>query len=441
VPQTYNTQGVPTDSFATAEARLERSVLGYLLWEDNFYESGTSIAQRIGELIREVKPEYAASLAIQARTQMKLRSVPLLIAAELTRLRWAGVKELLPAVIQRADELAEFLAVWTTVQGRTGRKVLNKVPKSVIKGLDAALRQFNEYALARNLGESRAIKLRDVIRIVHPKPDTPEQAELWEGALEGTLKFPDSWQTRLAAGEDKLTTWTALLAENKLGALDILKNVRNMAAAGVEPGLINARLIEVCHKVDLPFRYLQAAQAVPAWEGWIETAMLAGMQQRPRLGGKTLLLVDVSGSMNSPLSSARKPGMEPMKRMDAAAAVAMLLREVCEQVKILTFSDNLVEIAPRRGMALRDAIVGSQLRRGTDLGEAVALIRNAGADRLILVSDEESQTDPGQAPFPRSYLINVASTERGIGYGAWTRITGFSEAVIDFVQAYERSVG
>jgi hypothetical protein len=35
-------------------------------------------------------------------------------------------------------------------------------------------------------------------------------------------------------------------------------------------------------------------------------------------------------------------------------------------------------------------------------------------------------------------MVNVAAVENGVGYGDWTRISGFSEATLDFVREYER---
>jgi hypothetical protein len=34
-------------------------------------------------------------------------------------------------------------------------------------------------------------------------------------------------------------------------------------------------------------------------------------------------------------------------------------------------------------------------------------------------------------------MINVASAKNGVGYGAWTHIDGWSEAVIDYIAASE----
>ena len=56
-----------------------------LLWEDQFYEDGVSIAERMKALVPTVKPEAVAALAIEAREEMKLRHAPLLIVREMAR--------------------------------------------------------------------------------------------------------------------------------------------------------------------------------------------------------------------------------------------------------------------------------------------------------------------------------------------------------------------
>jgi len=88
-----------------------------LLWEDNFYEDGQSVADRIKELIPKIPAIRVAQIAMEARDQMKLRHVPLLIIREMARLdtHKQYVARLLEKVIQRPDELGEFLKIyWST---------------------------------------------------------------------------------------------------------------------------------------------------------------------------------------------------------------------------------------------------------------------------------------------------------------------------------------
>jgi len=97
-----------------AKRELRRTVLTCLLWEDAFYEKGNDIAKRIAELVARSKPEDVAALAREARDKMQLRHAPLFVTRELARRKGAGplVAETLEHVIQRADELGEFTALY-----------------------------------------------------------------------------------------------------------------------------------------------------------------------------------------------------------------------------------------------------------------------------------------------------------------------------------------
>jgi 60 kDa SS-A/Ro ribonucleoprotein len=161
--------------------------------------------------------------------------------------------------------------------------------------------------------------------------------------------------------------------------------------------------------------------------------MLRSLEWAARLPGHTVLLVDVSGSMVAPLSRRSE-----MLRTDAAYGLAVLLREIAERVSIYTFSNSAKLVPPRRGFALRDAMESSQPHQGTYLGAALDTIdeREAPYDRVIVITDEQSH-DRISAPCARSYMINVASARNGVGYGAWTHIDGFSEAVIHYIRELE----
>src|SRR5689334_7434224 len=95
----------------TPEQQLRRALMNCMLWEDQFYEDGVSIADRIKELVPAVKAEKVAALAIEAREQMKLRHAPLLIVREMARHETHRrlVADTLERIVQRPDELTEFL--------------------------------------------------------------------------------------------------------------------------------------------------------------------------------------------------------------------------------------------------------------------------------------------------------------------------------------------
>jgi len=212
-----------------------------------------------------------------------------------------------------------------------------------------------------------------------------------------------------------------------------------MREVGVEEELVLSALRSMNAARLLPFRFLAAARYAPQWEETLEQAMLKCVAGREKLGGdilpgKTIVLVDVSGSMTAPLSRRSE-----MQRTDAAYGLAVLLREISEKVSMFSFSDDLVEVPARRGFALRDAIDASQRHNSTQLGKAVeSLNRTETYDRLIVISDEQAH-DFVPGPRGKGYMINVASFKNGVGYGKWTHIDGWSESVVDYIRALEQA--
>ena len=421
-------EGAPAKQIS-AEQELRRSVLACMLWEDQFYEDGVAIAGRIRELVPKVAAEKVAALAVEARTQMKLRHAPLLLVREMARLATHRqlVAETLFRVIQRADELSEFVALYWS----EGKQPLSAQVK---KGLAAAFTRFDEYALAK-YNRASPVKLRDVLFLCHAKPVDTAQAELWKRLVADELATPDTWEVALSGGADKREAWERLLEENKLGALALLRNLRNMAEAKVSEPLIAAGLGRMKTERVLPFRFIAAARYAPQWETELEQAMFRALggkndEGQPKLPGKTVLLVDVSGSMDAPLSRRAE-----MRRNDAAYGLAILLREIAEQVSVYTFSDKLVRVPSRQGFALRDALNASQPHNGTYLGRALGEL-DEKYDRVIVITDEQSH-DAVPNPRARGYVINVASFQNGVGYGKWVHIDGWSDSVIEYIRAAE----
>jgi 60 kDa SS-A/Ro ribonucleoprotein len=419
-------EGAPAKRI-NAELQLRRSVLACMLWENTFYEDGQSIAERIYSLVAQVDPAKVSALAIEAREKMKLRHVPLWIVREMSRLpkHKAFVSETLASVIQRADELAEFVSLYWLDK----RQPLSAQVK---KGLAQAFQKFNAYQLAKYDREG-AVKLRDVLFLCHAKPKDKEQEATWKQLVDGTLPIPNTWENRLSAGEDKKVVWEAMLKENELGALALLRNLRNMASVNVDENIIFSALDKMKVERVLPFRFISAAKYAPQWESHLEKAMLKCLEGRSKLEGKTVLLIDVSGSMDAVISA-----KSDLMRFDAANGLAILARELCESVAVYSFSSNLVRVPDRRGFALRDAISNSQSHSSTYLGQAVATINKKETyDRLIVLTDEQSHDAVPNAK-AKGYLINVAANKNGIGYGAWTHIDGWSEAVFDYIGENEK---
>lgn len=415
---------------------LRRSVLTCLLFENTFYESGFSIAERIAELCTKVDPRDVAQLALDARDKMHLRHVPLFLLVQISKREKTGplLAAILPLVIQRADELSEFVSIYWKYGSRDGKSGKHPLSAGIKRGLAEAFKKFNAYSLAKYNSKDAAIKLRDVLFLVHPKP-SEELADVWRKLANKQLESPDTWEVALSAGADKKETFERLMTEGKLGGLATLRNLRKMIEVGCDEKIIRNRLAEGCEKA-LPFRFIAAARHAPRLEDAIEEAMFLAVADIQRLPGRTGLLVDVSGSMDYQMS-----GKSEITRLEAAAGLAILLREKAELFRVATFSASVVEVPPRRGFALRDAIFKSQAHLGTQLKAAVDTLRKQwlDVDRFVIITDEQS-SDGNSAGFAaRNYLVNVASYQNGVSYNkGYCHIDGFSEAIFDFIAAYER---
>lgn len=416
-----------------AEQALRRSVMACLLWESEFYESGEDIATRIYKLAQELPPAKVAALAIETREQGNLRHVPLVLLSALAKSGKGErlVAETIARVIQRADELSEFLVVHAKLNGVSPAQLKPKISAQMKLGVASAFGKFGAYALAK-YDRAGAVRLRDVLFLTHPKPKDAEQEALWKQLVANKLTPPDTWEVALSGGADKKETFERLIREGNLGYFALLRNLRNMVQAGCDEALVRDAIVARKNGAErvLPFRYIAAARAAPQFEPVLDQALGAAIAGLPVLPGKTVILVDVSGSMVAPLS-----GRSDLQRIDAAAGLASIWPG---NAALFSFSNSLVEVPPRRGMAGVDAIIGSQGHGGTELGKAVALInRQVKHDRLIVITDEQSHDRVEEPVCPRAYMINVASNQRGVGYGRWTHIDGFSESVLKFIVALE----
>ena len=444
-PRTH--EGAVASPISPAE-ELRRSVLSCLLWENQFYESGEDIAARIARLVPKVGFDVLAELVIEARECMKLRHVPLLLVREGLR-HYGGRKmgDLIERVIQRPDEMGELMALYWKENPDA------PLAKQLKVGLARAFRKFDAYQLAK-YDRNASVRLRDVVFLTHVRagdnrvlaeniaklvnkesiPAEVVERYGFENMAPG-LSVPDTWEVALSSGKDKRETFERMIQERKLGALAMLRNLRGMIEADVPEDIIRQGLSSMKTERVLPFRFLAAARYAPQFEPELEAGMFSSLNGVAKLPGMTVILVDISSSMEATLST-----RGDMKRVDAAYGLAIMAREVCEQVRVMTFSDNIVEVPPRRGFALRDAMHNSQAHSATYLGKAVKEINRKGkvSDRLIVITDEQSQD---QVPAPKAanaYMINVASFQNGIGYEqGWTHINGWSEHVVRYIAALE----
>jgi len=428
---TNRTQEGAVARVLSPEQQLRRSIMACMLWEDTLYEEGQSVAERIAAAVEKVPFDKAAAIAIEACERMKLRHAPLFLARALAS-RKAGRKmgDLLERIIQRPDELAEFLALYW----KDGRRPL---AKQVKVGLGRAFRKFSEYELAEYDREA-PVRLRDVLFLSHAKPKDEVQAELWKRLVDGKLATPDTWEVAPSAGADKKEAFERLMSENKLGALAFLRNLRDIHEAGISKKTVAEYGSGLRVERVLPFRFITAARAVPQWEDVLEPLMMKCLAGQEKLPGRTVLLLDVSRWMDSRLS----PRAETT-RVDAGLGLGVLLRELCDDIDFFTFSNEVIQVVPRHGFALRDAMNESQPHADAYLKNALTKLHQATSyDRIVVITVERAH-DGMVPPKGRGYFVNVGTYRNGIGYGAWVHIDGWSwsESIVDYIRAFEAEWG
>lgn len=455
------TEGGGAAQKITPDKMLERALMTTFLWEPSYKNPQNPVANRIADLIPQVNPHLVLKLAKKAKDDMKLRFTPLFVLRELAKYtkgnlkktnfpyKWKNVnvgslvEEGLSDLIRRPDELVDFLSLYWS-EGK------QPIAASVKRGLSKAFNKFDEYQLAK-WNRRGDIKLRDVLFLTHAKPGK-EKEDLFERIANNTLKTPDTWEVALSSGADKKQTWERLIRENKIGGSALLRNLRNMVSVGVDKELIEERLRKGVN-VALPFEFILAAKHSPSLSKAIEFSMLKSLDSKPKLSGKTLLVVDVSGSMGVKLSN-----RSSMTRKDSAISLAIMCQHICESCDIfITSGDDFKrEHATARiskyaeGLSIIEDIEALNDKLGYGgifLVQCLSYIEGQNYkdyDRVIVITDEQDCDLPSKDPAlaPRlgkyNYVINVGNKQNGISYrNKWIHIDGWSEKVLDYIALYE----
>ena len=487
---TRNHEGAKAYSL-TPRAELYAAVATSML-SDVTYEKADARLARIQQLVENVDAEFVARLAVYARTQMHLRTTPVVLVTELAK-KGAGnalVSKAINQVVQRPDEIMEILAYYQVNNLRTGPKKLNRLSKQVQKGLALSFNRFDEYQFAK-YNRDTAVKLRDALFLVHPKPKDEAQQVLFNKIAAQELTTPYTWETELSAlGQQPFESaaakatafrhkWEALIDSNKLGYMALLRNLRNLLEADVSAAHVEkvvaslTRESAVAKSRQLPFRFLAAyrelKQVKTGYTGYVldalETALRLSVANLPGfdLNTRVVIACDVSGSMQKPVSAKSK-----VQLFDIGLLLGMLLQSKCKHVVTGMFGDSWKEIVLPAQNILRN--VDAFYQREGEVGYSTngykvveALVRKKYvADKVFLFTDAQlwdSKTgnQSGEntleyqwglykkmAPAAKLYLFDLA------GYGTTpvrterddvTLIAGWSDKVFEALKAIDAGAG
>jgi hypothetical protein len=480
--QVVNHEGAPAYT-VTPELELYATVVTASL-SDQFYEKADKRIDRIRELIGKVSPAFVAQLAVYAREQVYLRSVPLVLAVELARVHTGDqlVSKLVSRIIQRADEITELLAYYQAANQRDGMKKLGKLSKQLQRGIALAFNKFDEYQFAKYNREAE-IKLRDALFLTHPKAKDEAQQALFNKIVNNELAVPYTWEVELSVlGQQAFETeahrkaavrakWEELIDSGKLGYMALLRNLRNILQANVSEVHISRvanRLSderEVRKSKQLPFRFLAAYRELKEVNSVYTMLILNALEDAVNVSAanitgfdiqtKVLLACDVSGSMQTFVSPRSR-----IQNYDIGLMLAMLLQSRCQAVISGFFGDTwkVVNLASKQILANVDEL----RRREGEVGYSTnghlvikdLIDRQIVMDKVMIFTDCQLWNSTGDgntfaqlwrqykkiAPAAKVYLFDLA------GYGQMPLrtegndvflIAGWSDKVFDILTAIE----
>ena len=318
--------------------------------QKKFYTNEDECINRLKTLLPKVPATFAIKLAIYAREQMYLRSIPLVIAVELLKFeRSQRTEDLVERVIQRADEIPEILSYFQLANERSGTKKLNKLPTVLKKGVARAFYKFDEYQFAK-YNRDTEVTIRDAMFLTHPKP-IKEKEELFKQIADNKLPIPYTWETELSKedGRSKKVKWESLIASKKVGYMAQLRNLRNILEVGadnIQAVLDNlADPINVVRSRQLPFRFFSAYKAVADVGAFKASAVMECLEEAMQCATvnikgfdantNVLIACDMSGSMSMMLSPKSQ-----IRYYDIGLTLGMLLQNRCKSVITGIFGED-----------------------------------------------------------------------------------------------------
>lgn len=321
-------------------------------FSDKFYEDNDERINRLRGLISKVSPEFVAQLAVYAREEMHLRSIPLVLAVELAGIHNNDnlVSRLVYRIVQRPDEITELLAYYVAKNKRTETKKLGQLSKQIQKGLQKSYLKFDEYQFGKYDREG-AITLKDGVFVTNPKTDDLDERELIRRIIDGELATPYTWETELSATTDKKATWEKLVESGRFPYMAMMRNLRNMLDAGVSNKTLEtvaatlANEQNVMKSKQLPFRFLAAYREIKGNNSPMTSTLLEALESAIRVSASNIkgfdidtnvaIACDVSGSMQTPISPKSK-----IENYDIGLVLGMLLQSRCKSVVSGMFGDE-----------------------------------------------------------------------------------------------------
>ena len=462
VTKTINKEGAlaytPSD-----KVKLYLMCASQLMKEDKFYGDTTSETIQLAKKILKSDPEYVLKLAVFLRNDLYLRSVPIALLVEAANCPEAKtyIRKYADYIIARADELTEVVSY----QLKNYKK---PIPKQLKLALANAFHRFDEYQFAK-YDKDGEVKLRDVLRLVHPTPLDSNEDILFGKINSRKLDVPETWETYISSKGSTKENWEYIA--KKMPIFATIRNLNNFLKKEVEPEVYLARFADeesILRSKMYPFRFYSAYKVVKGNESKntsqvmdaLDDAVECSVKNIPHLKGTTMLVTDHSGSMSTNLSDKSK-----MSYKEVADVMMALSNKICDKSICGAFGDTfeIAQLSKRNIIQNADNISEIDVGMSTNGFKIIEYMisKNLNVDRLIIFTDCQlwnsddynSYNNPNQDfqklwhqylkninPNTKLYLVDLA------GYGTTVFpegeknvvcIAGWNEKIIDFISMVE----
>lgn len=371
--------------------------------QDKFYEKKSERMDRIIELVSQCDPQFVARLAVWARNEGNMRTAPVFLVALLTKYHNGDdlVRRTIWKVIRRADEMAELLSCYQFLFGKD-----TPFSRQMIKGIADVFCTFDEYQLAKYDRKGK-FSLRDVLFLTYPKSKNDEQKILFDRIAQQMLKTPDTWEVILSRndGIEKSVKWSALIKEEKLGHMALLRNLRNILDEVRDRETINEAARQLCNEdkvkkgKQFPFRYISAYEEIECHSNINTPVLLDALEKCMSVMSSSIELFekndsvaifnDVSGSMDVKISQKSK-----IEGTTVGLLLGSILKSSLKYVVTVVFGDEAKIIhTPISGGIIQNCKTVSLYRNdvghGTNGSAAfdVLLSQNIQCDKIVVITD------------------------------------------------------
>lgn len=357
--------------------------------ENQFYETGEEQINRFLHLLdgvsRKMPAEWIAKLSFFARKELGMKSVSHLTASWLNKKTFDNKRAYYRNIMKTPSDVAEVFSAIDMLG--------DKRSHALVRGAGDYLSSLKDYQLGKYKLKGKEYNMYDLINITHAHSATIDKYKA------GMLETPDTWEVNISGAVDQVERdyhWRKMVEEGRLGYLALIRNLRNITKAeGIDQKWVNTYLVpqltnEAAIKKSMVFPY----QIYCAYKNIgirnmsinsaLDYAFKTACGNMPQMDGDTVVILDVSGSMEDKLSS---NSSLTLKEVGAVYAAAMLVNTNADfikfgnEAKMMKFNplENVFDIVAK--MCSND-----RCGYGTDIVPAFRLM-NKKYDRIFLVSD------------------------------------------------------